>query len=336
MRSRLARAALYLLAIFAGGTIGYHVIEGASWWSSFFMTVMMLTTVGGDAFRLSPTGEAFTVMLLLFGLGLLLLVATEIGRTVLEGELRQVLGQARRSRMLEKLQGHEIICGWGRMGQAVVEELRHARKRVAIIESKPEKVQRLQALGLPVVAGDATSETALRAAGVERARGLVACLNDDAHNIYTVLTARSLNPGLFIVARASEEGAEARMLRAGANRVVNPYQHGGVRLAHLLLKPSVVEFLDFSLAAGSDVGLELEQVRVEADSVVAGRTLAEADLRRQCGVGVVAVRRGGALVPNPEATQRIEVGDVLIVLGVRRQLESFERLMCVPGQLGGA
>jgi voltage-gated potassium channel len=337
MSSRLARAAAYLLAVFVGGTVGYRVIERADWWDAFYMTAITLTTVGyREVFPLSRAGQVFTVVLLVFGLGLLLLVATEIGRTVLEGEIRHVLGQARRSRMIERLEGHEIVCGWGRMGQAVVEELRHARRDVVVVELRGEKVQRLNELGIAVVAADATSETALNAAGVARARGLVACLNDDAHNVYTVLTARSLNPNLFIVARAGEEGAETRMRRAGANRVVNPYQHGGTRLAHLLLKPSVVDFLDFSLAAGREAGLDLEQLRVDESSVVAGRTIIQADLRRRCGIAVVAVRRAEALLPNPEPSLRIEAGDVLIVLGTRGQLESLERLMCSQHQLGGA
>ena len=259
---------------------------------------------------------------------MILLVATEIGRSVVEGELREALGQVRRSRMIESLSGHEIVCGWGRMGQAVVEELRRARRDVVVVEDKPEKVGRLRAAEIPVVQGDATSETTLRAAGIERARGLVACLNDDAHNVYTVLTARSINPQLFIVARAGEEGAETRLQRAGANRVVNPYQHGGARLAQLVVKPTVVDFLDFSMGAGKMPGLELEQVRLASSSPLVGMTLAEADLRRKCGVGVVAVQRGPTLFPNPEPNLALHEGDVLVVLGVRDHLEEFETMFC--------
>lgn len=233
--------------------------------------------------------------------------------------------------MIESLSGHEIVCGWGRMGQAVVEELRRARRDVVVVEHKPEKVERLRAAEIPVVSGDATSETTLRAAGIERARGLVSCLNDDAHNVYTVLTARSINPQLFIVARAGEEGAETRLQRAGANRVVNPYQHGGARLAQLVVKPTVVDFLDFSMGAGKTSGLELEQVLLAPSSPLVGSTLAEADLRRRCGIGVVAVRRGPTLFPNPEPNLALHEGDVLVVLGVRDHLQEFEAMFCAGG-----
>ncbi len=327
MRPRLTTSALLLALVFAGGTLGYRVIERAGWWDSFYMTVITLTTVGyREVFPLSRAGEAFTIGLLLTGLGLILLVATEVARVVLAGELRRAFGQARRTRMIEKLSGHEIVCGWGRMGKAVVEELRRGRQPFVVIERNPDKVRALRELEVNVLAGDASSEPTLRAAGIARARGLVACLNDDANNVYTVLTARSLNPTVFVVARASEEGAESRMLQAGANRVVNPYHLGGLRLAHLLLKPAVVDFIEFSLGpAGNE--LQLEQAVLSPSSAAVGRTLAELDLRRRWGVAVAAVRRGESMFPNPEAGLRLEAGDTLVVLGTRSQLEGFESVV---------
>lgn len=327
MRPRLTTSALLIAVVFLGGTLGYRLIEDAGWWDAFYMTAITLTTVGyREVFPLSRAGEVFTVVLLLAGLGLILLVATEVARVVLAGELRRAFGQARRSRMIEKLSGHEIVCGWGRMGRAVVDELRRGAGSFVVIERNPEKVRALQETGVSVLAGDATSESLLRAAGIERARGLVACLNDDAHNVYTVLTARSLNPGLFIVARATEDGAESRILKAGANRVVNPYHLGGLRLAHLLLKPAVVDFLEFSLGpAGNE--LQLEQAVLSPASPAAGRTLTELDLRHRWGVAVAAVRRGESLFPNPEPTLRLEAGDTLVLLGTRAQLESIEPMV---------
>ncbi len=320
---------MLLAGVFAAGTLGYCLIENVSVWDAFYMTVITVTTVGyREVFPLSHAGQLFTVLLLLGGLGIIFYALTEVGRSVLEGQLRAAFGQARRTRMIGSISDHEIVCGWGRMGQAAVAELRRAGRTVVVIEAKPEKVQRLQADGVPVVPGDATSEAILRSAGVERARGLVACLNDDAHNIYTVLTARSLNPDLFIVARAGEEGAEARILRAGADRAVNPYRHGGARLAQLVVKPAVVEFLDFSMGAGRVAGLELEQVLLAPSSPLVGTTLAEADLRRRCGVGVVAVQRGETLFPNPEPNLALNEGDVLVVLGVRDHLLQFETMFC--------
>jgi voltage-gated potassium channel len=237
--------------------------------------------------------------------------------------------------MLDRIKEHDIVCGWGRMGKAAVAELRRVQRPLVVIERNPDKVRALEELEIPVVAGDATSDAVLRLAGVERARGLVACLNDDAHNVYTVLVARSLNPHLFIVARAGEEGAEARIRHAGADRAVNPYRHGGERLAHLLTKPTVIDFLDFSLAQPGERQLQLEQVVLTGASTLAGATLVAVDLRRRCGVGVVAVQRGTSLFPNPEPDFRLEEGDVLVVLGTRQQLDGFESIACAPVR-GGA
>lgn len=327
MRRRLTYGFSFLLAVLAGGTVGYHFIEGASLWDAFYMTVITVTTVGyREVFPLSPRGQAFTVLLLVAGLGLIFVVATEIGRSMLEGEIRRVLGRMRRSRMLDRVRDHEVICGYGRMGRAVVDALRQAGRPLVVIERNPEKVASLDEAGLPVVRGDATQEEVLLAAGVDRARGLVACLADDAHNVYTVLTARSLNPGLFIVARASEDGAEQRLLRAGANRVVNPYRLGGLRLAHVLTKPAVVDFLEISLGPEGR-GLELEEAKVAAASPLVGKSLQELDLRRRFQIGVVAVQRGARFVPNPEASFRLAEGDVLVVIGSQESLGAFEKAM---------
>jgi len=323
---RILRSAFLLATIFAIGTAGYMVIEGVGAWDAFYMTAITLTTVGyREVFPLSRGGEAFTVFILVAGLGLILLVATSIGRAVVEGELQALVGDRRRTRMIETMSSHEIVCGWGRMGKAVVAELRRAGRQVVVIEQQAEKIERLRQTDIPCIAGDATAENVLVSAGIQRARGLVACLNDDAHNVYTVLTARSLNSTLMIVARAGEEGADARLVRAGADRVVNPYQHSGIRLAHVLLKPTVVDFLDLSRgAAGSD--LELEQVRLAQSSELSGNTLGEADLRHRCGVGVVAIERDGHLTPNPEAAFRLEAGDLLVVLGRRGELDRLEAM----------
>ncbi len=324
MRIRLRSAIVTLAGVFLGGTAGYVVLEGAPWWDAFYMTAITLTTVGyKEVFPLSPLGQGFTVLLLLVGLGTLLFLLTEMSRHVIEGELRTALGRARRTRIIEQLTGHEIVCGWGRMGQAVVAELARDGRPFVVIERSPEKVRQLLAARVNVVEGDATSEAALRSAHVERARGLIACLNDDAHNVYVTLTARSIHPGLFIVARAAEAGADDRLRRAGANRVVNPYVLGGTRLAHLLVKPAVVDFLDGSVSPGGDA-LELQEVALHGSGPLVGKTLADTGLRRRFGVAVVAVKRGAELLPNPEATFTFAAGDVLVVLGRPEQVTAFQ------------
>ena len=286
------------------------------------MTVITITTVGfGEAIPLSPAGRMLTMALLVAGLGIFFFLASEIGRAVMEGELRHYLGRVRRSRMIDRMSGHEIVCGYGRMGRSVVDELRHAGRQVVVVDSRVTRMQELAERGSATVTGDATLEATLLSANVQHARGLVSCLNDDAHNVYTVLTARTLNPDLFIVARATEEGAEQRMLHAGADRVVNPYHLGGARLAHLVVKPAIVNFFDASVD-GSD--LQLDQTLLGTSSAVAGHTLAEANILQRWGLGVVAVQREDDVVANPHADFRLQAGDVLVVFGSRPQIEAFD------------
>jgi voltage-gated potassium channel len=313
-----------MVSIFAGGTIGYRLIEGAGWWDALYMTVITLTTVGyREVFPLSRAGEAFTMALLVTGLGMFLLLATEVARTVIEGELRDVLGRARRSRMIERMSGHDVVCGWGRMCRAVVEELLRGGRQVVVVERNPERIAWLRESGIPAVEGDTTSESALRAARIEVARGLVSCVNDDAHNVYTVLTARALNPRLFIVARATENDAEQRIKKAGADRVVNPYQLGGTRLAHLLAKPAIISFFDASFGKRDEP--QVDQVSVPSGGALAGRTLLEADVRKRWGIGVVAVQRGQEVFVNPLPDTTVIAGDVLVVFGRPEQIATFER-----------
>ena len=236
---RLARATVLVLGLFIAGAAGYRFVEEVPWWDAFYMTVITITTVGfGHVFPLSPAGQALTVALLGTGICVFLYLASEVGRSIMEGELRRYLGHVRRVRMIERMSGHDVVCGYGRMGRAAVDALRRAGRQVVVVEARVEQTEALSAAGLPVVTGDGSEEASLRAANVEHARGLLCCLADDAHNLYAVLTARSLNPGLVIVARAHGEGAEHRMLQAGADEVVNPYRLGGARLADLLVEPA--------------------------------------------------------------------------------------------------
>ncbi len=320
---RLLLASGLLLALGFIGTAGYVLIEGAGWWDAVFMTVITLTTVGyREVVPLSRAGQFFTVVLLVAGLGMFLFLATDIARTVIEGELRLVLGRARRSRMIERLSGHEIVCGYGRMGRAVVAELLRSERSVVVVEREADRIAALSEAGVPFVSGDATSVETLQQANIASASGLVACLNDDAHNVYTVLTARSLNARLFIVARATAAEAERRILQAGADRVVNPYQIGGNRLAHMVVKPTIVSFFDASLRGDTD--LQLDQTVLRAASPLAGVSLAEADVRRRWGLGIVAVQRKGEVLQSPPADFVLAAGDVLIVFGTRGQIRTFD------------
>ncbi len=317
------RATILAAVPFLGGTVGYRVLEGVGWWDAFYMTVITITTVGfGEVFPLSMPGQLLTVLLLVAGLGIFFFLASEIGRSVMEGELRHYLGRVRRSRRMERMTGHEIVCGYGRMGRAVVEELRRAGRQVVVVDSRVDRTRPLAEAGVPAVTGDATLEATLLEANVRQARGLVSCVNDDAHNVYTVLTARALNPKLLIVGRATEDGAERRIRQAGADRVVNPYHLGGTRLAHLVVKPAIVSFFDATTAEASQ---QLDQTALGPQAPVVGRSVSEANIRQRWGLTVVAVQRGGDVVASPPSDYHLQAGDVLVVFGERSHIDAFDR-----------
>ncbi len=321
--ARLFRATGLVALLFLGGTVGYRFVEGADWWEAFYMTVITITTVGfGEVFPLSMPGQVLTVVLLISGLGIFFFLASEIGRSVMEGELRHYLGRVRRSRMMERMTGHDIVCGYGRMGRAVVDELQRTGRQVVVVDSRADRVRGLAERGVAAVAGDATLEATLREAGVRQARALVSCVNDDAHNVYTVLTARSLNPKLLIVGRATEDGAERRIRQAGADCVVNPYHLGGTRLAHLVVKPAIISFFDATTAEASQ---QLDQTALRPDAPVVGRSVADAKIRKHWGLTVVAVQRGGDVVASPPDDYHLQAGDVLVVFGERQQIAAFDR-----------
>jgi len=313
------------LSVLAIGTIGYMVIEEQSFLNAFYMTAITVTTVGfREAFPLSSAGKAFTMLLAFVGVGVILLIASEFARAVLDTDIHRILGIRRDLTMIKKLNDHIVVCGNGRMGHAVVEVLRQRGISFAVIELDPDRCRDLEEANVPVVRGDATHENVLAAAGVDRAATLIACLADDAHNVYSILIAKQLNPELTVIARAVDDGAEDRLKLAGADRVLNPYRVGGTRLAITALKPTVTDFIDASVM-GSSVELELAEVVVHPSSDLAGKTLAGAEVRQRFGIIVVALKRGEESRFNPGPDERIEAGDVLVALGPTHALERIER-----------
>jgi voltage-gated potassium channel len=289
------------------------------------MTTITVTTVGfSEAFPLSPPGQAFTMVLAFVGVGVILLIASEFARAVLDTDIHRILGIRRDLTMIKKLSNHIVVLGYGRMGRAVVEVLRARGIAYSVVDLDPDRYRDLEEEHQPAVLGDATQENVLRAAGVERAKTLIACLADDAHNVYSILLARQLNPDITIIARAVDDGAEERLKLAGADRVLNPYRVGGTRLAITALKPTVTDFLDASMM-GSSVELELAEVVVHPSSDLAGKTLAGAEVRQRFGIIVVALKRGEESTFNPGPDELIEAGDVLVALGPVNALERIEQ-----------
>src|SRR4030042_2020563 len=217
-----------LLAILFLGSLGFVWIEGWSFFDGLYMTGITLTTVGfGEVHPLSKVGRAYTLVLLLAGMGVMLYIVTSLARVVVEGEIRQALGKRKLLTRIKRLKGHYIICGFGRIGEIIARQLKEKGIPLVVVENNPEHVSRLEESGYSFVVGDATREEALQEAGIERASGLGAVVDSDADNVYITLTARSLQPGLYIVARAEERGAEPKLKRAGADKAGSPYELGG-------------------------------------------------------------------------------------------------------------
>jgi voltage-gated potassium channel len=321
----LSRSIVAGVGVITVGTLGYMAIEGQDPVNAFYMTAITVTTVGfREAFPLSGAGQIFTVFLAFSGIGVILLIATEFGRLVLQADLRRFIGMRRDESMIKRLHGHIVVCGHGRMGRAVVEILRERKVPFVVVEADEVNCRQLDEQHIPFIHGDATEEAVLRVAGLERAKTIITCLADDAHNVYSILLARQINPDIIIIARAVEEDAEERLRLAGANRVTNPYRLGGMRLAFTALKPAVMDFIEASLP-GTSVELELAEIVVHPNSDLAGKTLAGAGVRQRFGIIVVALKRGDHSTFNPGPNEQIEAGDVLVALGPITALEQIER-----------
>ncbi len=307
------------------GTVGYVLIEHATWMDALYMTVITVTTIGfREVFPLSTSGRVFTMILALSGVGVMLYAVSVIASWMMETDLSRLLGLRKEHRMINKLSRHIVLCGAGRTGQTVIEIFQARKQPFVVIDRDAERCRQLEAQGVLTVHGDATSQRVLEAAGVARASTLISSLADDAHNVYAILLARRLNPTLKIIARAAGDAADEPLKLAGADTVINPYKTGAMRIAFTALKPAVIDFLDASLP-GTNTNLELAEIRVEQGSRLAGQTLASANVRKKFGLIVVALRRGNESLFNPPTDTPIEPGDILVALGPTQNLEKLER-----------
>jgi voltage-gated potassium channel len=333
--NRLARRfvliVLAILTTLAIGTAGFTVIDRYPPFDAFYMTLTTMTTVGyGEIHPLSHAGRVFNSFLIIFGVTTIFIAIGAMTQTIIELELGDPGGKRRNQRMIDKLKDHYIICGYGRVGRGAASELQHAGVPFVVVDINPDRVERAMVAGMLAVAADSTHDETLRHVGIERARGLVAALATDADNLFVLLSAKGLNPRIYVAARAAEEGAEAKMRRAGADAVFAPYSITGHRLAQSLLRPHVVQFLDFTTKdVGEDVAIE--QVRVAETSEMVARSLQEMQLRKVVGVIVMAIRKSsGEMVFNPSAETAVQGGDYLIVMGRPDDLRALETLLADP------
>ncbi len=329
LRRDLSQSFLGLLGVVLTGTVGYHLLEGWSWLDSLYMTVTTLATVGfGEVHPLGVHGRVFTILLIFAGLLSIGYIVNRFTEALVQGYFQDNLRQRRQRTVFAKLNQHYIICGYGRMGRQVAREFDAEGLPFVILDSEPEAIAEAQETGYLVMAGDATLDEVLLAVGVQRAQCLVTVMPSDANNLYTILSAKALNPGLRAIARASTEEAIPKLQRAGADAIVSPYVVGGRRMAAAALRPQVIDFVD-GITSASERSLHMEEFLLEDGRCsCVGRTLQESDVRGRSGALILAIRRAdGELIPGPTAQVRFRAGDLLICLGTTEQLQQLEALL---------
>lgn len=314
-----------LLAVLVAGTAGYVLIERWDVWDALYMTVITVTTVGfREVHPLSRFGQAFTMLLVLGGVGTAFYAFSTVTGIVVEGGWGRFLQERRFNRMIHDLTQHFILCGFGRIGSIIADEFSRQHVPFVVVETDAERVQSAQARGFLAVHGDASDEELLKQVAISGARGLIAAVGTDAENVYAILTARVLRPDLFIIGRAESEDSVRKLSRAGADRVISPYQIGATQMAQTALRPAVVEFVELATSS-ENLELAMEQVKIGANSSLADRSLVEANLRQRFGVIVVGIRRAQGKMefnPPPEAVMRAD--DSLVVLGPTSSLKDLE------------
>ncbi len=327
LKRRLMYVAMAIVVLLAAGTIGFTVIAGYEPFDAFYMTLTTVATVGyREVHDLDRAGRIFNSFLIIFGVTTMFLAIGVITQSAIEMELGEFFERRRMKRMIDKLENHYIVCGFGRVGRSAAAELQQAGVPLVVVDRNAEKYERAQKAGFLAVHADSTKDEALIEAGIKRAKGLVAALATDSDNVFLILSAKTLNPVVNVAARVGDEEAEQKLRLAGADAVFAPYIHAGHQLALSLLRPHVVQFLDSATkSVGLDVGFE--QLRVAPDSGLASKSLRQLQIRRDLGVIVLAIRRSdGRMQFNPPADAVLEAGDFVIVMGEMANLHKLESL----------
>jgi len=327
-RNRLILISTALVAILAGGTLGFIFIDGYPPFDAFYMTLITVSTVGyAEVHPLSHAGRIFNSFLIFFGVTIMLLAVGGMTQAIIELELNQYFGKRRNKKMIDKLNDHYIVCGFGRVGRGAASELQRAGVPFLVVDKNEDRVEWAMKAGMLAALADATNDETLRDAGVLRAKGLIATLSSDADNLFVILSAKALKPSLLVSARIATEETERKMRLAGADYVFAPYDMTGYRMAQVMLKPHVFQFIDFTTKSiGLDVGIE--QVRVPSSSEFVSKSLEEMQIRKELGVIVLAIRKSdGRMLFNPPADAEIHGGDFLIVMGESANLQRLEQVL---------
>jgi voltage-gated potassium channel len=324
----IARGLTMLGLVLVVGTAGYMFIERWDLSDALYMTVITITTVGfREVNTVSGSGRIFTLILIFMGMGIFAYTLGMVAQVMVEFQVRSILGRKKLGLRIKSIKNHYIICGYGRIGRIISQELKTNRIPLLVIDSNPDAKQVLEQSEIPYIIDDATSEDVLLEAGIERAKGLVSVVLSDADNLFITMSARGLNPDLFILARADEEHTHKKLLRAGANRVVLPYLIGGQKMAHTITKPAVTDFLELSVY-DKDIELEMGELLVEEQSRLKGVALVDSGIRQELNIIIVGIRKkNGEMAFNPSSETRIEPGDTLIALGEGHDLQKLSAIL---------
>jgi voltage-gated potassium channel len=330
LRVRLLLPLSLVLVVIAIGTLGYHWLwldVGGTWMDALFMTVTTITTIGyGEIKPLTTAGRLFTIGLAITGIGSLFYMLGVVMEYLVSVRLADPMGRRRMERRMRELSRHVIVAGMGRVGRQAALELHQAGTDFVVVDPDAPAIEHATERGYVALVGDATEDEVLERVGIRRARGLIVTTGNDATNIYIVLSARVLNPDLYIVSRAAEEAGVTKLARAGANRAVSPYAIGGHRLAHLMLSPAVVDFFETALRRGNDA-LAIEDLALPADSPCVGQALDTLNIRRATGATVLAILREGNPMVSPPGNLALAAADHLLALGTGDQLRRLEKLI---------
>lgn len=311
---RIGMALMVLIAIFAAGSVGYHLLEDMTLFEGFYMTFITITTIGfGEIHSLTIKGRLLTVGISLVGIGVIAYIASQGTQLLFESEIFRTRAM---KKTLEKMENHYIICGYGRIGHRIAQVLYDANIPIVVVENRPDVIERVNADRLLYVEGNAQEEDVLRRAGIERAQGLVCTLSRDQDNVFVTLIARELNERIFILVRTNQHRNTRKILRAGANKVISPYEIGADRMANVILRPHVDHFMD-RILGGSTQDHVFDEAKIFPDSDLDGKTLSEASIRQKYFVVIIAIipKESRKIVFNPGSDDKIQAGDSLIVLG---------------------
>jgi len=324
---KLKISLLISVSIFIMGTLGYHYIEGWSFVESLYTTVITLATVGyGDFHPQQMMGRIFTIVLIIFGVGAMAYTIGMATEVMVEGQMKKAMGRGKLKKKIEKLAGHYIVCGYGRIGQIICKEFAAENIDFVVIDDDPETIQKIEEESFIYYHGGATEDKTLLETGIKKAKGIVCALPSDAQNLYVILTAKEFNPDIYILSRAEDETSERRLIRAGANRAISPYTVGGMRMAMAALRPAIVDFIEITTRRQS-LELRMEELFVYDGSPILDKSLEESKIRKRYGLIIVAIKKAsGQMIFNPDASYVIEKGDILITMGEDVNLLKFSEV----------